>query len=601
MSDFLFVSVQKDPGVLSGALSRVGTHLTEYHGSWGSLATSMSHYRGFQPVETERHICVVVGGPVLYFASNSFLGLDDSQAGTRLILEHWQRGKVDWSEDLSGPFVILVIDKWTGVVDCITDMMMFIPVYQYCDKGGFALGTHIDAVARALGKDGDYDEASLVDFVLHNTITYPYTAYLNIRQCQPGSVHRWGSTSLTGSRESAEVQFYWRPVESTCYTRLREAAQYLREGVGGYIERITDPLDVVAQFISAGEDSRVVAGMLPESLERHAFTFLGGMNREGILAKRVAEAYGAYWKVGIRNDAHALDMLPEASELVGTGNQFAHAHTLGFHAKHGLSQYRAVFGGYMSDTLLKAPYANVKAWPRALSFLPRIPAKGETRTREVSNHLFSRHVLDEVTYRRREHYNRIEEMRPLSAHEWFDFWPASMRDTIPNLYCNRRLFASYEVFMAKESVKISAGVPLAWKLNRRLFSHAFKTVLRKSRFIIHADGYLPYYPWWTASTMQFVVKSLRKIPQFLGHRPSNQKSWENWGAIVVSPAWAEVVVTYSGVRYPSEIGQAVSSGALLNDSLSTYQRVNLLQVCHQVRADLDMDDSHGHHSDSYRY
>src|SRR5690554_2165177 len=154
MSDFIFCSSSNAEVYLKDALrcsmSRVSnSDITQYSGAWGTLAVTETKYPGFSPVETDEHICVVIGGPVLYFRDNSFIGGNDTQAGTRAILKHWQSGQADWSEDLSGPFVILVIDKATSQVECITDMMMFIPVYQCHSNTSVFWGTHVDAVARA--------------------------------------------------------------------------------------------------------------------------------------------------------------------------------------------------------------------------------------------------------------------------------------------------------------------------------------------------------------------------------------------------------------------------------------------------------------------
>src|SRR5690606_28656370 len=144
----------------------------------------------------------------------------------------------------------------------------------------------------------------------------------------------------------------------------------------------------------------------------------------------------------------------------------------------------------------KAPYTrklrNVQKFP----FLPEFNIKGETQTAPVAAEFIDKKVLDEVNRRRRDRFRNIKKERPITAHEWFVLRPASMRVTIPNLYTTRRLFRSYEPFMCKEAVKISAAVPTAWKLNRRLFNYAMKPYLRKSKWLLHADGRLPYFSWW---------------------------------------------------------------------------------------------------------
>jgi len=67
-----------------------------------------------------------------------------------------------------------------------------------------------------------------------------------------------------------------------------------------------------------------------------------------------------------------------------------------------------------------------------------------------------------------------------------------MRATVPNIYVNRRLF-SYEPFLGNGVVRISSAVPVGWKLNRKLFNRAMRPFLKQSRFIVHGDGWFPYY------------------------------------------------------------------------------------------------------------
>src|SRR5690606_26749324 len=115
-----------------------------------------------------------------------------------------------------------------------------------------------------------------------------------------------------------------------------------------------------------------------------------------------------------------------------------------------------------------------------LRFLPDKMLAGEEHSKKVVNSNFDASILDELTERRRNHVNYIKSIRPSSVHEWFYIYPGTVRAHIPNHYCNRRLFANYEIFMSHEAVKIGSGVPTEWKLNRRLFHTAFQSCLAKS-------------------------------------------------------------------------------------------------------------------------
>ncbi|MEA2120517.1 hypothetical protein [Halovibrio sp. HP20-50] len=587
MSDFIYSSDPNAGKILAESLKNVqpaeASCVHVYSGGWGAVATSSSRYSGFNPIETSRYICIVIGGPVLYFRDNYFIGGDDQQAGTRAILSHWQSGKAEWSEDISGPFVVLVIDKEKSRVECITDLMLFIPVYQFHDEKTLFWGTHVDALSNACGQKNNIDNVSCVDFVLHFTVTYPYTFYQTVSQCNPASINRWIKQSEeTNDWLLENSKTYWVPIESNKYKNIHDAAKYLHDGVQGYIDRATCSLDRVAQFISAGEDSRTLAGMLPNKLDRDAYIFLDKMNREGVLAREVAAAYGLNFNLSYRSQTHYIDILPEASDLVGTGHQYIHAHTLKFDKKHKLANYKAVFGGYIADSLLKAQHAKKPKWVKRFSFLPEFAESGESRTIKVTNPFFSNDLLDKVTARRREHYARVNKIRPNSADEWFELWPATMRAGISNLYTNRRLFASHEVFMAKESVKASASVPVNWKLNRRLFNKAFRISLSKTKYVFHADGRLPYFPWWVNCQIQAPFWLYQKVLKQLGFDHRDQGPWSNWKTLLASQRWSESVNIFTSRPIPKELRNAVESNALdKNDkTLPIQSKINLLQVCY---------------------
>src|SRR5690554_2672165 len=97
----------------------------------------------------------------------------------------------------------------------------------------------------------------------------------------------------------------------------------------------------VAQFISAGEDSRSLSGLLPERLNRDAFVFLDSMNREGRIAEKVAHAYGAKFHMGKRHPLHYIHIMDEASALVGSGHEYMHCHSLRFDKEFNLDAYPA--------------------------------------------------------------------------------------------------------------------------------------------------------------------------------------------------------------------------------------------------------------------
>lgn len=582
MSDFLFDSRGATKGELTSRLASIyrsePPRCVEYHGVWGSLAVTQSTYYGFNALETDTHIVVVIGGPVLCYQDNAFMSEDNSCSGTTAIYTRWLSGKMEWAEDLSGPFVVLFINKLAKEVVCVTDLMMFIPVYRYESEDCIVISTHVDVLARHCGQSNDLDEVSLIDFILHGVVTYPHTIYSHIFQCHPASEHKYLLNDCATGVSSVPLAPYWLPTEENVYKNIGEAAKALQHGVKSYVERITCSMHRVAQFISAGEDSRVVSGLLPERLERNAFVFLDEMNREGRIAEKVAKIYGAKFTPDYRELTHYLSILPEASDLVGGGHQFRHSHALGFHAKNKLGEYEAVFGGYLSDSLLKAHFARKPRGSDRFPFLPQMMLSGENRSKEVIEPLFPDEQLRKLTQRRRAHLRTVQSIRPSTSHEWFVLWPMTMRLGIPNLYSNRRLFASFEPFMSKEVVKISAAVPVRWKLNRRLFNRAFRPFLCKSKWCFHPDGQLPYFPWWINSPVRLCVWIYRKVITCGGYIKSNQGPWADWQRIQATPEWQSAITVTLDLEQLEGLQKALRSGALAGSGLRVDQKLDFLQV-----------------------
>ncbi len=608
MSDFVFSSERRSPGGIAGILESIyrvdAPEVTEYHGEWGSLGVSRTLYRGFQPLETNTHLIVVIGGPVLLFAGNDHLTGDDPVAGTRRVLERWLSGNMQWDEDLSGPFVILAIDKQAKTVTCITDLMLLIPVYRFLKNGRLVLGTHPDTVAAAAGtlpgndtvstgitssenasseaaftKTVPTDTISITDFLMNHSVTWPYTFYEQVRQLHPAAQHRY-AIGMGTARQSGE-EIYWLPEQRNRYGTIRDAAKALREGVARDVAGITERMDEVAQFISGGVDSRVVAGMLPARLKRDGYVFLDRMNREGMIAKQATRCYGLTFIPKYRSKTHYLDILSEASDLIGSGQQHIHAHSLVFNRECVLSRYQAVFGGYSADVFLKGHYTGARL-EKGIS--PYESGGGPPKMTGLGVDIRSYipgEILDQVAARRMAHLESVRRIRGDSAPEWACLWPASVRMALPNLAVNRRLFRSYELFLGSTVVKMSAEVPSEWKGQDGLYHLAFRPYLKKSRWLMHHDGHFPYFS-----------RRVNRLPALCAAMWRYRKKWRKPGTPVVHQGpWSswktarETLEWESWLRVCREEGG--STGSLFtipaeqiarNREMYSKQVVNLFQV-----------------------
>ncbi|WNF37358.1 hypothetical protein RJD24_02535 [Bacillaceae bacterium IKA-2] len=578
MSDFIYSKNPIFKGKLTKEIQAIYHEekpaISEFHGSWGSLAVSYNIYNGFQPYETNEHVCIVLGGPVLCYQDNNFLTSDDEVAGARAIYNRWIAGTMQWDEDLSGPFAVLILNKSTSEINCITDLMSFIPVFIYQDTSNMMLSTHVNALAQASGQHNKIDIVSQVDFILHGVVTFPFTTYTNLRQVAPAEVH-----SMLGDSKQSQSNAYWVPKEKFQYKSIDQAAMNLRDGLQNYIDAIVKGMPHLAQFISGGEDSRTLSGLLPKECNRDAFIFLDGMNREGKVAKKAANAYGVNFNMSTRSKIHYLEILP-CADLVGKGSQYIHAHTFGFHKSCKLNEYPAVFGGLFSDALLKG--ARIKKL-RGLSrfpFLPQIKRRNYSAATPLKNDSFQLEVLEELTKRRQAHLKYVSSFRNESAEEWFELWPSSMNMNIPNLHANRRLFKSYEPFLSKDVVKISASIPQKWKLNRRVFHKAAKPLLKPTKWLLHGEGRLPYFPWYINSFVQFVTWTYRQVGSRSGIIKGNQGPWGQWKVVMNSAEWDQAIDKYSdGLNIMNSAFKEKDVKKLFeDDNLNYIQRVNLMQT-----------------------
>jgi hypothetical protein len=627
MSDFIFTSDRRSPGEITGILETIyrveAPEMTEYHGEWGSLGVSRSLYHGFQPLETDSHLFVVIGGPVLLFAGNGHLTGDDPAAGTRRVMERWLTGSMQWDDDLSGPFVALSIDKRAKTATCITDLMLLIPVYRFLENGRLVLGTHPDTVAAAGTSSGietasteapstrtastgtpstrtattgalstriantqapstsslTTDTVSIADFLMNHAVTWPYTFYEQVRQLHPAAWHRFDTGPGTARQTGEEI--YWLPEQANPYGTIGEAARALREGLLRDVACITEGMDEVAQFISGGTDSRVVAGLLPEKINRDGYIFLDRMNREGRIAKQAARCYGLAFTPKYRSKSHYLDILPEASDLIGSGQQHFHAHSLVFNRECALGRYPAVFGGYSADVFLKGHYTGARLEKGFSPYDPGGEAPKATSLGVDIRSFIPGEIREQVAARRKAHLERVRQLRGDSAHEWARFWPASIRMGLPNLAVNRRLFRSYELFLGNTAVKMTAGVPTEWKRQYGLYHLAVRPFLKKSRWLLHPGGHFPYFGQEVNRVQKLgsTLWRLRKKWRKPGKRAVHQGPWSSWKTVRETSGWE------SWIRVCLEEGD--SAGRLLtkpaeeiasNREMYSKQVVNLFQV-----------------------
>ncbi len=585
MSDFIFSNQKQDKGKLTHVIQSIyettPPEVYEYHGSWGSIGVSKGHYQGFMPVETEHHVCLIIGGPVLEYQPNDFLSRQNSNVGTQRVFKRMIEKTLNPLDDLNGPFVIVLLDKKALTISLITDIGMYIPVYFYNNQHTMVMGTHVDLVAKSIGKMIDYDQASLADFFINAAVTHPYTVYNDIFQMNPSSQYQIALTNY-----SIESYYYWTPRDVKEKHDIHHAAKVAREALLKYVSSITLNLDEVASFISGGEDSRLILAMLPNKCKKDTFILLDAMNKEGKIAQKASQAYGANFTLITRDFYHYLDILKPSSRLVGHGAEYMHCHTFGLSQKASLDKYSAVFGGYQGDTILKAYWLNFK---RSFNKTPtkRLEENGAfSQQYPLEKGLIKSEVMQEIESRKKLRCDAIAKVTQ-NVQEWYHLWPRTMGPGMVNYFCNRRLFASYEPFMIKEMFFVVAATPPRYRFNRKMYHLMAKPYFYKTRFLKNVNGTFPYYHLLIDDQIIFAHKALRRIRKQVFKQKKSEYSWSDWHRVFSSKQWHDMLSDDSKtVDEQLDVFTCSFDEVLMSSQTNNQIKLNMIQTLKLVVDDL---------------
>ena len=524
MSDLLFSTARRPEGELRRALERYVGHVSvsvdERHGSWGSLAVARGPADPPEVVVQDGGwISVLIGDPVVRMAPEppglSRLG------GRRRAVHALLRGGPDapWSERMNSGFAALAIDTARGGGTVVTDVGGFVPVFTTRGKdadGGWIAGTHLDAVARAAGRNADMDPVSAADLLANLSCTWPHTLYANVEQLAPATALVFAAD---GARKDERV--YWRPMETNLFASVRDAGAAVREALVEHVAAVCRGVDEVALLLSGGEDARAVLGAVPDGVRVKAFVYADWENREVRVARAAARAYGATLTFGQRTPDHYIEGLEPVARMIGAHNNFMDVHGWGFHERLGLREFPVVLGGLSSDSFLKAEHA------------PDHPAPGEFRLPPAS--IIRPELLEQVVARRLAFREWLSGFRPATASEWEKLWPFTQRRHSANLHGNRRMFASHEPYHAVALVTLAASIPAEWKRHRRLFHAAMKPLFRRSWAVPHSRWRFPYFGMAANLPLTVGLRITRGARALvMGQVRARQQPWPKWRTVARS-------------------------------------------------------------------
>ncbi|HYR11218.1 MAG TPA: hypothetical protein VEQ60_25785, partial [Longimicrobium sp.] len=439
--------------------------------------------------------------------------------GRRRAVHTLLRGGPDapWAERIDSGFVALAVDTTRGGGMIVTDVGSFVPVFAAHDwDGRWIAGTHLDAVARAVGRNDEIDPVSAADLLVNLTCTWPHTLYTGVEQLAPGS-----ALPFRPDGDQLDVRTYWRPVERYPYGSVGEAAAAVREALVEQVGAICRDVPEVALLLSGGEDARAVLGAVPDGVRVRAFVYADWENREVRVARAAARAYGATLTFGQRTPDHYIDGLESVAGMIGAHNNFMDVHGWGFHERLGLRGFPAVLGGLSSDSFLKAEHAPDHPAPDVFDLPPASIIRPE--------------LLEQVKARRLAFRRWLAEFRPTTAAEWEKLWPFTQRKHSANLHGNRRMFASQEPYHANALVTLAASIPTEWKRHRRLFHAAMKPLFRRSWAVPHSRWRFPYFGTAANLPLTAGLRVTRGVRALLtGQVRARQQPWPKWRVVARS-------------------------------------------------------------------
>uniref|UniRef100_A0A486XQQ1 asparagine synthase (glutamine-hydrolyzing) n=1 Tax=Rheinheimera sp. BAL341 TaxID=1708203 RepID=A0A486XQQ1_9GAMM len=197
--------------------------------------------------ENDQHIVAVLGRlrpyDQDYLTSNS----------AEWFLALYQRQPECFLSQIAGFFLVLILDKRSGIIQVINDHVGSIPCYiDQRDAGTICISDNMPALTQATANT--LNPQALFNYVFYHCIPSPISIYQGISKLEPGVV-----ASLAANGQLSQHNYY-QPAFSPSADSTEQLMQRCRELISEAVRR--NMADDCAAFLSGGLDSSTVAGML---------------------------------------------------------------------------------------------------------------------------------------------------------------------------------------------------------------------------------------------------------------------------------------------------------------------------------------------------
>jgi hypothetical protein len=366
----------------------------------------------------------------------------------------------------------------------VSDHMGGLPLFR-ADPAGAALrsccGTDLNAVAEVTGRLAA-DHLSLHEFLRSGKVTFPSTAFQDIRRLEPGAISRVAGGGPAGPQRSTFVR-YWEPRADLGLDNdgAREVMEAARDVMHDNVTRIVEQYEQVTLLFSGGSDSRVLAAMLRRAAVRadranvDAVIFLDRANLEYRRASRAARALRLPLSLLLRGADHSTSRVHELVSQCGVGFDVRHAHAAGLVSPVSGGVF---IDGWLADTLLK----NLTASRQPLSAAAGPDAEAAE-------------LLEQIDVRREARRAAVAEVRGAASEAaWADLWPLTAVEHVVNRIGTQGIGASLSPFALGSFVRTVAPIGEGRKRSGRLFLEVFARDMGPARWLPASGGIVPAMP-----------------------------------------------------------------------------------------------------------
>ncbi len=449
----------------------------------------------------------------------------------RAIANRYRAGGTENLEGLNGNYVALIHDSAASKIHIVTDRCGMLLAYEGLASGTpLAIGSHPDALARALGEDQNLDVTSLAEFLTTGRLTFPFTYYRNIRGMGSGCIYTFALQHGAAVYESKR-QYFGFDFKTDRDGNDVELPEQLALAFGNAVRRRTAPwLGPTAIGLSGGLDSRVILSTTMDKSRIQAFTLFDEENLEFKTAKGLAEACNVTL-VPIRRDFEYYGNSADLGVRISGGTGcIASNHFLGIRGHLLRSGIKNLLTGCYCDYLLKGLALNT------------VERKIVRRDQLVNfNFEFYRPCFWSKTAHRAPVEARSRDLFPecskghLSPEDWLEVerkrtFPLAYEGDLAQRVIPQRVMPWFVPIADNEIIDVYLKIPSRQKLNGSLFKKMV-SILCDERVLQVPDsntGAPVNASWAQYSVHRYFSALSNRIHDKVFPRLATRGSWPNW-------------------------------------------------------------------------